>query len=301
MGGYGSGWNKSKKTTVESCSTLHIKTIKPNLRPGYAGSVYWTIGERRAGSIGYQVWGADGLPQRVKLAYNLIQTGQDLAYYVELTTSPLPWGGVRYWFVCPLVNDGRPCGRRVGALYLPPGGRYFGCRHCYELTYEAAQEAHHFDGLHNMLAAQMGNGMTGADVAYLLDPKKAGRRLPPRGGLFAQELADLLRAERARVLAELEADPYPDHLTAGELCEQSGLEAQDLARLEAARLLVPDTKDGRYRPKLAGWARKLAYLLAQGWDLAEVAAWARGRWSTPNPRAWPPDRAAWADPHGGDL
>ena len=26
------------------------------------------------------------------------------------------------------------------ALYLPPGARYFGCRHCYNLTYRSAQE-----------------------------------------------------------------------------------------------------------------------------------------------------------------
>jgi hypothetical protein len=25
-------------------------------------------------------------------------------------------------------------------LYLPPGGRYFGCRVCYRLTYRSAQE-----------------------------------------------------------------------------------------------------------------------------------------------------------------
>ncbi len=25
-------------------------------------------------------------------------------------------------------------------LYLPPGGRYFGCRRCYDLTYESAQQ-----------------------------------------------------------------------------------------------------------------------------------------------------------------
>ena len=33
------------------------------------------------------------------------------------------------------TND-RPCGRRVQKLYLPPGGRQFGCRHCYHLGYE---------------------------------------------------------------------------------------------------------------------------------------------------------------------
>jgi len=27
----------------------------------------------------------------------------------------------------------------VGKLYLQPGARYYGCRHCYALTYESAQ------------------------------------------------------------------------------------------------------------------------------------------------------------------
>ena len=31
------------------------------------------------------------------------------------------------------------CGRRVRKLYLGPGGTYFACRHCYNLTYESAQ------------------------------------------------------------------------------------------------------------------------------------------------------------------
>ena len=32
------------------------------------------------------------------------------------------------------------CNRRVAKLYLPPGGRYFGCRLCHGLTYKSAQE-----------------------------------------------------------------------------------------------------------------------------------------------------------------
>jgi hypothetical protein len=38
------------------------------------------------------------------------------------------------------VADDVPCDRRVAKLYLPPGGRYFGCRECYRLTYRSAQE-----------------------------------------------------------------------------------------------------------------------------------------------------------------
>jgi hypothetical protein len=42
----------------------------------------------------------------------------------------------------------------VGKLYLPPGGRYYGCRHCYDLTYTSCQESHKYDGMWRALAAQ---------------------------------------------------------------------------------------------------------------------------------------------------
>lgn len=56
-----------------------------------------------------------------------------------VTTQPY-FGGVRWWFICPLTVDVRACQRRVRKLYLPSGGRYFGCRTCYNLTYESVRE-----------------------------------------------------------------------------------------------------------------------------------------------------------------
>jgi hypothetical protein len=58
---------------------------------------------------------------------------------IRLETTPLHFGGFRWWGRCPLEVSGAPCGRRVGKLHLPPGGRYFGCRKCYGLTYQSAQ------------------------------------------------------------------------------------------------------------------------------------------------------------------
>ncbi|MCI0625457.1 MAG: hypothetical protein L0387_28065 [Acidobacteria bacterium] len=49
------------------------------------------------------------------------------------------FGGVRWWFRCPLVIKGKPCRRRVGKLYLPYGRSLFGCRHCHQLTYQSVQ------------------------------------------------------------------------------------------------------------------------------------------------------------------
>ena len=48
--------------------------------------------------------------------------------------TPCNFGGERPWFVCPEVS----CGRRVAVLYGP--GKYFLCRHCYDLRYESQRK-----------------------------------------------------------------------------------------------------------------------------------------------------------------
>jgi hypothetical protein len=53
---------------------------------------------------------------------------------VHLEWTPCNFGGDRPWFVCP----GTECGRRVAILYGP--GKYFLCRHCYDLRYESQRE-----------------------------------------------------------------------------------------------------------------------------------------------------------------
>jgi hypothetical protein len=44
----------------------------------------------------------------------------------------------------------------VAKLYLPPGGDYYGCRHCYNLTYQSCRDSHKFDGLYAQLASNLG-------------------------------------------------------------------------------------------------------------------------------------------------
>ncbi len=55
----------------------------------------------------------------------------DYKYTVSLVTTPCNFGGIRYWFACPL------CSRRVGGLYLVLGDAYFVCRGCNNLTYRS--------------------------------------------------------------------------------------------------------------------------------------------------------------------
>lgn len=143
MGAWGSGrWAYHRKaTTVESCYVIDLGELarKGAFVPWYAGSVSWSRGEEVVATIGCTVRPAgDGLSLR--LSYRWVHAGEDVDLSVRLESTPLHFGGRRWWGICPLAVKGQACNRRVGKLYLPPGNRYFGCRHCHRLTYRSAQE-----------------------------------------------------------------------------------------------------------------------------------------------------------------
>jgi len=265
------------KTVVEDCRKMSIYSFKPYLYLWCRGTLSWSRGERKFASISYQVKG-DDQPSAIRLFYTLTPwDGEkiDLDYTVPLTTSRLAWGKQRYWFVCPLQG----CGRRVGCLYLPSGAKYFGCRHCYWLSYQSQFESS-ISRLFDMI-----------DVAFLQENYPGVTLNDVRALRKDKTTPHMRQLEIERYLRELQNyDPYEGFLSVSDLCQQSGLTQENLSQLEAARLLLPDTRDRRYRPKLEGWANKLAYLLNEGWSIEEIRAWAKGRWKTENPREWPPER-----------
>ena len=189
MGGYGStrwGWH-SKKLTVEDCLELSVFRLVGHIIPRYVfderrlwvGSFIWTntrTGKETA-SMGYRLEFPGNEGAILRLNYTTtFRNGEKRKsdYPIRLLTTRPNYGGVRWWFQCPLVINDRPCGRRVGKLYNPPGGTYFGCRHCYDLTYTSAQEAHKYDGLYAMLAVSMRDtypGMTAREVEKLLNSR----------------------------------------------------------------------------------------------------------------------------------
>ena len=140
----------SDRKTVEQCMTLSIFRLN---EWGYfcgfrSGTIQWknAFGEVTdsvgiAVSVNREGYGED----YVEVSYSKTDrfTGErkkDLDYKIELVSTPCHFGGVRFWFVCPLVINGSHCGRCVGKLYLPSGQTYFGCRHCYNLTYKSCKE-----------------------------------------------------------------------------------------------------------------------------------------------------------------
>ena len=151
MGGDGSGrWNwHSPKTTVEACLSLDINKLRrdsllydPGPEGTARGSLIWHNDQEKTGAAGYRIErNTGGIVYR--LLYWINGVDVDLPIWIEWI--PQHFGGVRWWFRCPLAVNKTPCGRRAGKLYLPPGGRYFGCRRCHNLTYTSCQESHKFD------------------------------------------------------------------------------------------------------------------------------------------------------------
>ena len=90
----------------------------------------------------------------LKLTYTA--SGIPMDYRVRLVTTEPTYGRRRWWFLCPLAFMAGDPPRRVAKLYLPPGGRYFGSREAYGLTYTSCQDSGKFDGLYQRLAADMG-------------------------------------------------------------------------------------------------------------------------------------------------
>ena len=140
----------SFRLTVEECKSISTVSLNQyNLfNKGFHNTTLsWTGWRTERGSIGLIVSMFKG-DEHCRLYYTQKDkfSGQktDLDYMVKLVSTPCYFGGYRWWFLCPLVVNGKACDRRVEILYLG-GEKYFGCRHCYNLTYECQKESGKYD------------------------------------------------------------------------------------------------------------------------------------------------------------
>ena len=121
-----------------------------------SGSLGWiSDGEDKPhATIGYEADLSDQDNAWLRLRYQ--RNGEPVDYKVRLVTSTPHYGGLRWWFICPLVrNDGGPP-HRVAKLYLPSGAKYFGSREGYGLTYTSCQESGKNGSLWRALGAEIG-------------------------------------------------------------------------------------------------------------------------------------------------
>jgi hypothetical protein len=180
MGGYGNGrwgWH-TRKRTVEECGVLDIDAlIGAGLLNSHTGLIEWTnpmSGEKNA--ITYQLKPTD-VPTCLYL-YILYKTNQEdpVRQPITLLSKPQPFGGVRWYFFCPMWYD-----RWVRRLYSRPGKR-FGCRSCHELTYASAQEHDSRCDVFRqnpqlLYAAVQANSMSAFRFVLKNDSRWKGRRL----------------------------------------------------------------------------------------------------------------------------
>ena len=134
----------SNRWTVEDCKTITTKFLnKNNYFTGGVkrGEITWSLNGKNTGSISIIVSMVKG-DEYIRFQY--MQTDRKktaettkLDYMARLSSTPCYFGGRRWWFICPLDA----CHRRVGSLHLGRG-KYFGCRHCLNLTYTSSQESH---------------------------------------------------------------------------------------------------------------------------------------------------------------
>jgi hypothetical protein len=151
MNEIGSGnWLRSNsKMTVDNCLTLDVNSMK---RSGLLKKrVVWT-----------ESWSDSGTGRKIaEIQIQNLRTGQyrsqtlklnyrwnrsvDVCDYISLVTTRPHFGGLRWWFLCPLKVDGATCRNRVAKLHLRNG--HFGCRSCHDLTYLSCQQSHQLDRL----------------------------------------------------------------------------------------------------------------------------------------------------------
>lgn len=135
MGGTGSGsWYRwGSKATTESQHRVDIRWMRKHgyLRAGKFGFLSWSRRREQTGWISFRVE-----QDQVVLNYRQRPNGgewEDVEEVVKFDRTACNYGGYRMWFLCPR------CWQRVAVLY--GAGKYFLCRHCYDLTYTSQQES----------------------------------------------------------------------------------------------------------------------------------------------------------------
>jgi hypothetical protein len=137
MGGYGSG-RPSHKNKIEEYRSLNINKFHRDgcLIEGKRGNWSWSRDGSEIASIGFSTQATT-----MTFNYRVRVHGGDweaIEQAVPIERLPCNYGNQRPYFRCSGVVRGHHCNRRVVKLYA--GGRYFLCRHCYNLAYSSQSE-----------------------------------------------------------------------------------------------------------------------------------------------------------------
>lgn len=141
MGGMGSG-RYGGRPTVEDALALDLSRLLRDrlIRPGatIVSSLHWknTRTGAEIASIGYSCrMSADA--GTFVADYAVTRRGErvPVTLSIGLASFPQPFGGRRWWFLCPVTGD------RATKLYLPSSATKFASRRAHGLAYRSQREA----------------------------------------------------------------------------------------------------------------------------------------------------------------
>jgi hypothetical protein len=172
MGGYGSG-RSGGRPTVESALLLDIDTMIRwrGIRAGahLAGEMQFNFYDDQI-DVKFESRMGDPSDSWLRLQYVIYDywSGEpcEINDKIFLAASRPPFGGRRWWFVCPRLN------RRVRKLCLPLGGRHFWSRRAYRLGYASQRESWYDRAYRRVRKLSLRLGGDPADDRYPEKPKR---------------------------------------------------------------------------------------------------------------------------------
>jgi hypothetical protein len=136
----------------------------------------------------------------VRLKYSTTQLDgerRDSSYWIQLVTTPQPFGGRRWWFLCPLT------GRRATKLHLPEGALTFSSRQAYRLAYACQREPSHERALRCAFKLRGKLGAEGGIGDYVAKPKWMRWRTYDRATARIDKAEEVVDAHTALLLDRL--------------------------------------------------------------------------------------------------
>ena len=153
MGGYNSG-RRGRPCTLNDCLVIALPLLMRRgcVRQGRIGdqTLRWSRNGQQIGAIEILSDLTDPRAATLSLFYHYSENGRHARVVTQrlaLTTTAPPFGGLRWWMVCPIT------GRRAAKLYKPPACDRFAGRRAWNLGYESqrvAKENQPFEKLYRL-------------------------------------------------------------------------------------------------------------------------------------------------------
>ncbi|MEK4034041.1 hypothetical protein WOC76_13775 [Methylocystis sp. IM3] len=115
--------------------------------------------------------------------------------HITLTTRPQPFGGRRWWFICPRT------GRLASRLHLPDGAYNFACRVAYQLGYQSERRTPRDRALSRAFSLRQRLDNNGLIGSYIAKPKGMHWRTFERLVARIHEAEGIVQGHAARSLA----------------------------------------------------------------------------------------------------